>query len=62
MIVVMRLQSWDTLACDNLGGLRMDKGSVPGTVGFLPVYADRASAEKDYPDGPFAEIQEAKHG
>ena len=60
MIVVMRVQAWNSLSLTANPHIEIDKASVPGTVGFLPVYPDRQSAEKDYPEGPFAEVQETE--
>lgn len=35
----------------------------PGSmIGFLGVYATKEDAEKDYPDGPFAQIEFIKSG
>ncbi len=59
--VVMRLKHWDTLEVNTFLPLQVtpDRSALPG-IGYLIVYASRADAEADYPEGPFAEIQEAQ--
>lgn len=56
--VVLALERWEGLKTNI--GLDMAIQALPGTIGFLPVYADKAKAREDYPDHEIRTIAAAQ--
>ena len=56
MWVVMRVQDWKIYPTRVLGlEVVVDPGK---STGYLPIYATKEDAEAEFPDGPFAQVQE----
>lgn len=56
MILVMRAQSWENITAN---GLSIKVAPEMGWR-YLPVFLTLEEAKEHFPDGPFAEIQEAR--
>ena len=56
MIVVLRVQDFSfQVSGMSIVGVQLDAGKM---IGYLPVYDNLEDAKKEFPNGPFQEIEE----